>query len=64
MTRFVLMVCILAANGGLMFGYDVGISGEFVASSFLLFYLDCMTYTFGVHMSTAIYRITHCLIEF
>lgn len=27
-TFFVIMVCIVAASGGLMFGYDVGISGN------------------------------------
>ena len=27
-TFFVCMVCVLAASGGLMFGYDVGISGN------------------------------------
>lgn len=26
-TFFVLLTCVLAASGGLMFGYDVGISG-------------------------------------
>jgi hypothetical protein len=26
-TFFVCMVCVVAASGGLMFGYDVGISG-------------------------------------
>ena len=27
MTLFVLMTCIVAATGGLIFGYDIGISG-------------------------------------
>lgn len=27
-TFFVCMVCVVAASGGLMFGYDVGISGS------------------------------------
>lgn len=28
MTPFVLMTCIVAATGGLIFGYDIGISGK------------------------------------
>jgi len=31
-TFFVCMVCVVAASGGLMFGYDVGISGNYRAS--------------------------------
>lgn len=27
MTAFVLMTCLVAATGGLIFGYDIGISG-------------------------------------
>jgi hypothetical protein len=27
-TPYVIMTCIIAASGGLMFGYDVGISGK------------------------------------
>lgn len=29
-TFFVLLTCVLAASGGLMFGYDVGISGTYI----------------------------------
>ncbi|ONK74630.1 uncharacterized protein A4U43_C03F8470 [Asparagus officinalis] len=37
MTLFVLMTCIVAATGGLIFGYDIGISGGVTAmDSFLL----------------------------
>jgi hypothetical protein len=28
LTMFVLITCIVAATGGLIFGYDIGISGE------------------------------------
>ena len=28
LTSFVLLTCIVAATGGLIFGYDIGISGE------------------------------------
>lgn len=29
LTPFVLVTCVVAAMGGLIFGYDIGISGEF-----------------------------------
>lgn len=35
-TPIVIISCIMAATGGLMFGYDVGISGLFLASTLLL----------------------------
>lgn len=28
MTSFVLLACIMASSGGLIFGYDIGISGR------------------------------------
>lgn len=28
MTSFVLLACIMASSGGLIFGYDIGISGK------------------------------------
>jgi len=31
-TAFVMITCIVAAMGGLLFGYDIGISGLFLAS--------------------------------
>jgi hypothetical protein len=50
MTRFVVLSCMVAATGGLIFGYDIGVSGPFLLtfifirikgkkfSSFLLFF--------------------------
>jgi hypothetical protein len=35
MTSFVVLSCIIAATGGVFFGYDLGISGPF----FLKFYI-------------------------
>ena len=35
MTAFVVLSCIVAATGGLIFGYDIGISGLFI-------YLNCI----------------------
>lgn len=32
---FVIMTCIVAATGGLMFGYDIGISGMFIDKSLI-----------------------------
>lgn len=29
-TAFVIVACVVAATGGLIFGYDIGISGNFV----------------------------------
>jgi hypothetical protein len=29
MTVFVFLACLVASSGGLIFGYDIGISGEF-----------------------------------
>jgi hypothetical protein len=49
LTGYVLFTCIIAATGGLIFGYDIGISGKYmppikentitymIASSFLFF---------------------------
>jgi hypothetical protein len=36
LTMFVLFACIVAATGGLIFGYDIGISGEFLSMIFSL----------------------------
>jgi hypothetical protein len=30
MTRFVVLSCMVAATGGLIFGYDIGVSGPFL----------------------------------
>lgn len=38
-TPVVVVSCIMAAFGGLMFGYDVGISGELEFKSFLFWVL-------------------------
>ena len=42
MTVFVVLSCIVAATGGLIFGYDIGISGFFFF--FLLIYITVMIY--------------------
>lgn len=34
-TAFVIMTCLVAAMGGLIFGYDIGISGKHVSSFYL-----------------------------
>lgn len=39
-TPIVIISCIMAATGGLMFGYDVGISGNFILILFLFEFLD------------------------
>lgn len=33
MTVFVFLACLVASSGGLIFGYDIGISGEFVVAA-------------------------------
>lgn len=38
-TPLVIISCILASSGGLMFGYDVGISGTYVCSKELASYV-------------------------
>jgi len=40
-TFFVVLVCILAASGGLMFGYDVGISGKPWYELLQILYSNC-----------------------
>lgn len=35
-TPIVVISCIMAATGGLMFGYDVGVSGTYLRSSFVV----------------------------
>jgi len=35
MTLFVFLTCLVAATGGLIFGYDIGISGNFLIQKFL-----------------------------
>jgi hypothetical protein len=49
LTMFVLLACIVAATGGLIFGYDIGISGKSASpidssrasSSFHSLFCDC-----------------------
>ena len=36
LTPFVLFTCVVAAMGGLIFGYDIGISGKYLTISQLL----------------------------
>lgn len=38
LTRKVLVTCIVAAMGGLIFGYDIGISGYYYYDYSLLFF--------------------------
>jgi hypothetical protein len=33
-TRFVVLSCMVAATGGLIFGYDIGVSGPFLLTLF------------------------------
>ena len=35
LTLFVFFTCVIAATGGLIFGYDIGISGTFFVSAHL-----------------------------
>lgn len=37
-TAFVIMTCLVAATGGLLFGYDIGISGNIFLLIFLVFF--------------------------
>lgn len=37
-TPVVIVSCIMAASGGLMFGYDVGISGELLLDVFFILF--------------------------
>lgn len=39
LTRYVMITCIVAAMGGLIFGYDIGISGNCLSSNFLIFFI-------------------------
>lgn len=39
LTRYVMITCIVAAMGGLIFGYDIGISGNCLSSIFFFFFL-------------------------
>lgn len=41
-TPIVIISCIMAATGGLMFGYDVGVSGNsfFIASKFIFLVIN------------------------
>ena len=41
LTSYVLIICIIAAMGGLIFGYDIGISGNYFLNHTLV-----ITYSF------------------
>ncbi|KAF8401685.1 hypothetical protein HHK36_012631 [Tetracentron sinense] len=41
-TPIVIVSCIMAATGGLMFGYDVGVSGTFSSLEFLIFFFPVL----------------------
>lgn len=43
-TGAVILSCIMAATGGLMFGYDIGISGIILMSGFCVWYLRLYLY--------------------
>lgn len=40
-TTFVLVTCIVAATGGLIFGYDIGISGNYHPPLLGFFFFSC-----------------------
>lgn len=43
LTPYVIVTCVIAAMGGLIFGYDIGISGIYVFTLFLyVLYLFCV----------------------
>lgn len=44
-TPLVLVICLVAATGGLIFGYDVGVTG-LIHTFVILFYLLCMNFFF------------------
>lgn len=48
-TASVVITCIVAASGGLIFGYDIGISGEYRFFSFLSIFGKCFVSSFCVH---------------
>lgn len=41
LTAYVIVTCVIAAMGGLIFGYDIGISGNFVDLIYGGFYSLC-----------------------
>jgi len=40
-TPYVIVACIVAATGGSLFGYDIGISGSSIIHTFMLSYFLC-----------------------
>jgi hypothetical protein len=42
LTPFVLVTCIVAAMGGLIFGYDIGISGMYTNTKIISTFFFCM----------------------
>jgi hypothetical protein len=59
-TFFVLLTCVLAASGGLMFGYDVGISGTYILNRTLICQLNTRPSPFSTKLScqnTTMYEI-------
>ena len=45
-TLSVIITCIVAASSGLLFGYDLGISGSFVFPPFLILLTACIYHMF------------------
>lgn len=43
-TVIVVISCIMAATGGLMFGYDVGVSGHHPRTYYMFFFMFCITH--------------------
>lgn len=52
-TFTVIMSCILAATGGLMFGYDIGISGTYI--TFQCFFLLYLLYIINLQHMNIVY---------
>lgn len=55
-TSFVLFSCMMAAMGGAIFGYDTGISGNFLISHHFLVYFTILMkyYTFLLFIKTEV----------
>lgn len=63
-TPIVIISCIMAATGGLMFGYDVGVSGNYNYLLHLLLYRVFLSYTELFEYLIIFFFLRCCIVPF
>lgn len=63
-TPIVIISCIMAATGGLMFGYDVGVSGNYNYLLHLLLYCVFLPYTELFEYLIIFFFLRSCIVPF